>query len=165
MHDLPLQTAAEKGRRLLAEVMKEDGCNQDFCRRLIAAGADLNVESHEGGTPLIYAAARGLPLAHDLIGAGADVDVQNHQDATALMWAAHQGHAGVVRALITHGARTDQVDITKCTARGYAVREGYDCITDMIDEEEKQRAIAIAAVRGTVKHRRILRPKTINPKP
>lgn len=74
---------------------------------LLARGADVNVHSEQGYTPLMYAAASwgaGNPLLNLLLDAGADVNARNMYGGTALMMAAGKyGHVSTVQLLVKAG--------------------------------------------------------------
>lgn len=87
-------------------------------RRLIEAGADLNVREPSGGSsPLITAATFGqTEAARALIEAGADLDQQNNDGSTALITAAFFGRTEIVEALLAAGADRDIRNGTGSTA-------------------------------------------------
>ncbi len=73
----------------------------------LRSGADPNIASDDGRTPLARAASTGNPLmAQALIDAGAEVDwpPSGSGIASALAWAASKGHIESVRVLIAAGA-------------------------------------------------------------
>ena len=106
----------------------EKGCGVDYINELIDAGADVNVESADGLTPLMLAATMSvdftlaLPLervrniAPDiiriLIKSGARVDQQEKTGGrTALMLAAkYSGNLENIKSLIEGGANADIKD-------------------------------------------------------
>ncbi|HEU4618056.1 MAG TPA: ankyrin repeat domain-containing protein [Gammaproteobacteria bacterium] len=80
-------------------------------RRLLAAGADPNLATRYGVTPLDLAAANGNEaLIRLLVGAGADANARDAQGETMLMAAVGSGDLGAVRALLELGADVDARD-------------------------------------------------------
>ena len=74
-------------------------------KALIEAGADVNAQNSDGGTPLYSAAHEDNPMiVMELIKAGADVNLARPNGATPLHMAAQRGHEGCVVALIRDGA-------------------------------------------------------------
>ncbi len=56
----------------------------------------------------------------------ADVNTVDQMEGwTALMFAAAEGHAQVVRTLLSHGADATVQDVDGDTARSFAVQNGY----------------------------------------
>ncbi len=79
----------------------------DAVRSLIAAGADVNETTADGGnSPLTWAAFHdNAPMARVLIEAGADVNWADEiRQGTALHEAASYGHVEVIRVLVEAGA-------------------------------------------------------------
>jgi len=78
---------------------------------LIEKGADVNLPSANGTTPLMFACSfgkkKGLIVARQLIDAGADVNYANQGEATALTSAIDRPDAEVVRLLIEKGANVE----------------------------------------------------------
>ena len=88
---------------------------------LLAAGADPNVKSEEGDTPLALSVKEGdLKMAETLLRAGAAKTID---DSTGLEWRTALGHAAyrldleIIRLLLTWGASIDATDSDRCTAR------------------------------------------------
>jgi ankyrin repeat protein len=75
-------------------------------RLLLERGADINVQSHSGRTPLHWASFNGaLEFVHLLLEHGADVEAKDNDGETALQIAAGEGHDEVVELLQEHGAK------------------------------------------------------------
>nr|XP_045604100.1 ankyrin-3-like [Procambarus clarkii] len=71
----------------------------------IAAGADVNMKSSWGATPLHIASLRGVArLIQLLLSRGAKLDVTESEGFTPLMVAALNGHTDAVRTLVVNGA-------------------------------------------------------------
>ncbi|MGE3510682.1 MAG: ankyrin repeat domain-containing protein [Vicinamibacterales bacterium] len=111
----------------------------DVIRELLAAGADPNVTTADGSTPLMAAAGLGhgsyQPGAERgarsvsaeaavalLVGAGADVNAPNEGRFTALHGAAFRGLNEVIEYLVKHGAQIDAQDFRGRTA--YRIAQG-----------------------------------------
>ncbi|MGY8688859.1 MAG: ankyrin repeat domain-containing protein, partial [Verrucomicrobiales bacterium] len=70
-----------------------------------------------------------------LIKAGAKVDTQERSDQTAMMWAAAEGHADVVKALLTAGADfKTPLERSGYTSFFFAVREGRTEVVNVLLE-------------------------------
>lgn len=83
--------------------------NPELVGILLEAGADAGAANADGQTPLLLAARTGnVAVAELLVRHGADVNAREHfKDQSALMWAAAEGHAEMVRFLISKGAALD----------------------------------------------------------
>jgi ankyrin repeat protein len=106
-------------------------------RKLMAAGASVNVPQGDGMTALHWAAEHGdMPLAESLIKAHANVNAATTIDAyTPLHLAAKSGNAAVVRALIKAGANVNAVAGTGATALHLAAEAGSaDAVDALVDK-------------------------------
>ena len=84
-------------------------------RTLIKAGADVNVRSNDGYTPLYKASLCGnSQVVKLLLQAGADVNASNAEGTTPLMEASEKGHVEVIDLLLGHRRKT----IKRCLALG-----------------------------------------------
>jgi len=73
---------------------------------LLAAGADMNLQSSLGDTALHRAGYMGkLEVVKELIAAGADVNIQNGDGETALDEAIRGGEQVCAAYMYQHGAR------------------------------------------------------------
>ncbi|MGI9298055.1 MAG: ankyrin repeat domain-containing protein [Gammaproteobacteria bacterium] len=92
---------------------------------LIAAGAEVNITTHYGGMPLMYAARHGRAAAVDLlIQNGADRDAKDDRGLSPIMIAAIAGHADVLTVLMNHNAEPNVRDENDWTPLTYAARYG-----------------------------------------
>ena len=95
----------------------------DIVNALLEKNADLNLQTPQGDTALIWAAQKGhIDCVKALLEAGATVDVTNEYGKTALMIAAVNGHASV-SALIQAGADMTAEDNCGDTASAYATQQ------------------------------------------
>ena len=75
------------------------------CRRLVAAGANVNIARYDGSTPLITASYYGhLSIVKLLCDHDADVNIRDKDGGTALMYASYNGHLTTVKLLCDHDA-------------------------------------------------------------
>ncbi len=76
-------------------------------RRLIAAGAQLDVRNADGNNALWLACVgKHLDVIDILVDAGVDIDNRNDNGATCLMYAASSGKPDVIGRLLARGADT-----------------------------------------------------------
>ena len=91
-------------------------------RVLLIAGANVNVKSRRGVTPLHRASKLGqAPLVELLISYGAKVNVKDNDGATPLHYAVGSGSTGVVEVLVENGARLNSRTSRGRTALHWAV--------------------------------------------
>lgn len=150
----PLHRAAWTGRVELADVLVENGVDPDikdikgktplheavaFGRKemaayLIAKGADVNITSQEGKTPLYEAwESRAEELAALLIANGADVRIRHKiYDTTLLHWASEDGHLGLAKLLVDHGADVNAEDRSGETPLQCALRNNKVEVADFL---------------------------------
>jgi ankyrin repeat protein len=103
-YDVAVQKVAGAQHRLIA-------------RRLIDAGAQIDLKNHWGRTPLLLAAHNGdSELVRALIDAGADINTEDNEQETVLMYAVEVGHEDIVEMLIAAGA-----DVNATTDEGLTV--------------------------------------------
>ena len=74
----------------------------EIIRLLLQNGAEVNVKSNDGYTPLHYAAIRGhVEILHLLVENGADIEAQDSIGWRALHYAANYGHLPFMQELIS----------------------------------------------------------------
>ena len=118
-------------------------------RLLLAAGADPNIPSVDGTTPLMVASGLGgggggrrrpdgsnpaLARTELLLEHGADVNAVNEADFTALHGAAFSGNKELLRYLVEEGASIDAQDFRGRTP--YRIAEGAKQAFGLIKQPE-----------------------------
>jgi len=94
-------------------------------RKLLLAGATIDVRDRDGFTPLMLAIAGGnQKMATFLIEQKADVNRRNKIGQTALMLAAQSGYKRLVEQLIQAGADVRTIDKEKRNAVSWAASRG-----------------------------------------
>ena len=87
---------------------------------LLKAGAQVNLRSKRGATPLMYSMLDYRDGAKLLIAAGADVNAKANNGMTALMMAAYDGRVDKVKMLVQAGADVNAKDKHNKSALIYA---------------------------------------------
>ena len=101
-----------------------------FVRRLVEAGADVNLYSWP---PLIYAAFKGhAEVAEYLLGKGAEVNATTTNGSTALLFASRFGHLEVVEVLLKHHADPNLANDRGATAIDWALKTENTDIADLL---------------------------------
>lgn len=91
-----------------------------WIRFLLQRGANPNIRSNEGLTPLQLATRLGfIEGVEELLKGGAQVNVSDRQGETPLMAAVHQRNVALVRQLLAEGADPDRNDNSGRSARDY----------------------------------------------
>ncbi len=153
-----------------AKKVDQDTLNKAFLKRitdngslaeiqdLIDQGADLNTQSIDGATALIWAIYKGrFDVWQLLIENGADVNAQNEYGDTALVWTARHGQLAVCKGLIENGADLNVKNNIGYTALIWAVINGHFAMCKVLIEngadvnaknKDGVTVLMVAAVRG-----------------
>ena len=100
---------------------------------LAEAGADLNVTTYTGATPLVIASQLGFETTVEvLLNLRASLDRQTKHGFTALMAAAHKGHVGIAENLLLAGADTQITDTNGRTALDWSLQSKHPEITQLL---------------------------------
>ena len=96
----------------------------NIVRLLLNYGADPNLPTWDGLTPMMLAAQRirSNDMFEALVASGANLDNQSNQGITALMIAATSGNAVAIESLVELGADLEAADIEGLTALFHAVQ-------------------------------------------
>jgi uncharacterized protein len=114
---------------------------------LVRGKVDVNAQSKNGATALMFAARGDIESTRTLLAAGADTSLQIPDwGGTALIIAATMGKTDVVQVLLDKGANPNQRDNNSFTALHAAVRDSD------YGEDAVQRATAVATVKILLKH-------------
>ncbi|MDD2898325.1 MAG: ankyrin repeat domain-containing protein [Desulfuromonadaceae bacterium] len=105
----------------------------EIVKLLIANGADVNAESSDGETPLIFAAAAGRSdLVELLIAHNANINSKGNEGVSALYMATIMDRLAVAKLLLEHGAKVDSRTKSGYTPLMYAARIGNYSFTEML---------------------------------
>jgi ankyrin repeat protein len=118
---------------LMECIINNEGAVSARIKSLFYAGANTNVKTKTGSTPLMFAASNGNAEACALlIGMGANVNAKDAKRMTALMRAALSRKMEICRLLIENKADVDMVDSRGMTALMYSARDGYLEICELL---------------------------------
>jgi ankyrin repeat protein len=95
----------------------------DFIRKLIEKGANVNAANNSGDTALLeitYSPSPSVEIARLLLEKGANVNVTNDNEKSPLIYATINGHIELVKLFLEKGANKDLEDEDGKTARQYA---------------------------------------------
>ncbi|KAM3422605.1 hypothetical protein BST61_g94 [Cercospora zeina] len=102
-------------------------------KKLLDAGADVNLTTNTGRAALTGAATHGCDATVEaLLDSGSDIDSKDNQGRTALMAAAFEGHSGVIHILVERGADVHLVlhelqhSAGSCDMMRYLISKGAD---------------------------------------
>jgi ankyrin repeat protein len=96
--------------------------NLDEVKSLLGEGADVNVRTASGSTPLMFAADYNRPdIVTFLLQHGANVNAKNGANNTALIFASLKGHVDVAKELLEKKADANVKNISGGDALIYAV--------------------------------------------
>jgi ankyrin repeat protein len=111
---------------------------------LLAAGADINAQNHNGYTPLMTAATRlgGEEAVKALLDAGADPDIKNNQGRAALHMAA--GHSvKIIHLLAEAGAHMYSADNNGVTVEYIAEKSGMGQVFRKIRDDVLEKELSV----------------------
>ncbi len=119
--ETPLNTAILEGHVLVASL-------------LIDRGAGIQARNKGGFTPLHATAyVNAVEIAERLLRKGADVnDQQNKAGGTALSVASEEGHAGVAKVFIAHGADLEAGERNGYTPLTRALWRGHEEVVSLL---------------------------------
>jgi ankyrin repeat protein len=101
--------------------------------RMALMGADIDIETEEGATPLIFAVQNDkTKSAYILIKYGADVNRITNRYETPLTIAVRNQNFEIAETLIRYGAEVNYIDNYGATPLHYASIYGYIYITDLL---------------------------------
>src|SRR5688572_28433866 len=119
------------GRPALVAFVWRD--QKERVEKLLARGADVNVQDNDGDTALHGAAQTGnVEVIRMLLDKGANLNTKNKQGGTPLMWAAVYGNEDAVRLLLSRGADTSLKDNDGITAAQWAVRNNRTNVASIL---------------------------------
>jgi serine/threonine-protein phosphatase 6 regulatory ankyrin repeat subunit B len=114
---------------LLAYVWRDD---KERVEKLLARGADVNLQDNDGDTALHGAAESGnVEIVRLLLSKDAKLDVKNKQGGTPLMWAAARGNEEAAALLLSQSADPSLKDNDGITAAQWAVRNKRENIVQL----------------------------------
>lgn len=101
--------------------------------RLLNKGADVNTNTYEGVTPLMYAADNGdMQTTRILVLNGADINRKPHNGVTALLSSTFINHLDIAEFLIRNGANINDPDAQGVSPLMYAVIYNYPVLCNML---------------------------------
>jgi ankyrin repeat protein len=134
--------------------------NMETVNRLLAAGANIDIQDEHKQTPLFIAAWKGhIAIVERLLAAGANVDVQDENTQSPLFIAVSEGHTAIVERLLAAGANIDVQGVHKQTPLFNAAWKGHTAIVERllaaganidIQDVHKQTPLFIAARVGHI---------------
>lgn len=127
-----LHLAASSKGAYMVEVLSDAFA---LLRLLLGPRADINTRTHDGYTPLHFAARSGNEaMVKTLLGLEADVNAKGKHGKTALHIAASHGHAPVIELLLDAKADVNTQDGEGLTALHKATRAGrVDAVNRLIE--------------------------------
>lgn len=100
--------------------------HETIARRLLAAGARVDIANVDGVTPLHWATAKQkVPMARLMLEAGASVHARERDGWTPLHWAAYRGEAELVDLFLSAGAAVNLPDNDGWTPLHLAAQQGH----------------------------------------
>ncbi|CAH0555430.1 unnamed protein product [Brassicogethes aeneus] len=105
----------------------------NFVSKLLAHGADPNIEDNDGWTALLCASKEGhLDIVRQLLDANAAIDHREMGGWTSLMWATYKGRTEVVQALLENHADVNAHGNYHISSLLWAAGRGYTQITEAL---------------------------------
>ena len=117
----PLHVAAKAG-------------NVEIGRYLLESGAQTELRTSDGWTPLLEAVSSSPEFVHLLLVHKANVNAATDRGYTALHRAAVLGKREVVQVLLQHGANTGYKDFEGMQASDFAAKHGHVAIVNLLEE-------------------------------
>jgi ankyrin repeat protein len=117
----------------------------EIVKKLIAAGADVNLQDNTGTSALMFAASApgGTETVQLLLDAGAKINmIDSNEHFTALMWAAAEGQAENVKLLLKHKADTTLTDTDGDTAESFAAQKGHTEVVKILQASAEKKETA-----------------------
>ncbi len=107
----------------------------EIVKLLLDAGADPNIQSKDGRTPLMSSAYQGyIGIMVALIESGADINIQDKYGRTALMEASFQSQVDIINLLIKLGAHTNIQNVDGETSLIIASDRGHTAVVSALLE-------------------------------
>jgi hypothetical protein len=122
-------------KRYLGVLVKVAAINDrnEIATFLLEQGANIDVRTEEGWTPLMHAAYNGhVDVMQTLIDRGADLHARNNYDWTILLVAANNGQTEAVRMLLTQDVDVNARNYYGATALHRAAQGGHLEIAEML---------------------------------
>jgi ankyrin repeat protein len=125
----------------------------EILKFLLENGANADLATNDGYTPLHWAAFRNTPECVTLLVAhGAALNAVDKYGRTALWCASHQGYRSVAELLVQSGADIDIADNDGKTAIVIAAKNGHAALATYLDNQSKRRRRGpLAKVRTSIK--------------
>ena len=190
----PICVAAQYGFVDILDILVEGGCSlitansdtwkrqavhvaaskgqNEFLKRLVSYGADINSRDSDQRTPLHWAASYGnADMAEFLITEGAAVNIAQSDGFTPLHAATCLGHNHVVKVLLNHGAELNRTDRDGWSSFHTAVCYGHtEVVQSLLDAgasltkrtTDEENVVHIAASSGKIPVLRLLLSKKMN---
>ncbi|KAH9512291.1 hypothetical protein Btru_041395 [Bulinus truncatus] len=119
----------------------------DLGKLLIANGADVDKQNHDGVTALMYASMYGEELfVEDLLNCKANVNLKDVKHMTALMWAVYNNNENVVKMLLDNNADANNKTPSGLTALHIAVEKGFTDIVELL--LDKNVSVSLKSIDG-----------------
>jgi len=113
----------------------EDGKHHiwDIANTILENGADVNLQSWDGSTALMYAVQhRNMDMFNALLEKGSSIDLQNRAGHTALMYAVKEHDLSLVNALLDEGADVNLQNEDGNSALMFAAIGVYSSVAEVL---------------------------------